>query len=134
MRSSVTSRHTLHCDCPLLPLLGRAIVALTLPSVPLPAGKLFSAMHSADAERVIQYLFPLERLPAHTQELLKRPAGRKELSAWPQYAGRLQVGAASWHVLRRCVPYLVHAAEAGCWLHTGCCHVARVTVPRCCCP
>ncbi len=75
-------------------------------------------MHSADAERVIQYLFPLERLPAHTQELLKRPAGRKELSRWPQYAGRLQVGGAAGE-----------AAQVSCG--AGCC-CGRRRVYTCC--
>jgi len=32
-----------------------------------PAGQLFNAMRSADAGRLIQYQFPTERLPAHTQ-------------------------------------------------------------------
>lgn len=31
------------------------------------AGKLFNAMHSADADQLIKYIFPVERLPAHTQ-------------------------------------------------------------------
>uniref|UniRef100_A0A7S2VW20 Uncharacterized protein n=1 Tax=Chlamydomonas chlamydogama TaxID=225041 RepID=A0A7S2VW20_9CHLO len=54
-----------------------------------PQGKLFHAMHSADADKLIQYIFPVERLPAHTQELLKTFAGRRELERWPQYAGHL---------------------------------------------
>ena len=65
------------------------------------AGKLFAAMERADADRLVQYIFPPERLPAHTQELLKDAAGRKLLDTWPQYrhhirqdgAGRPQVGA-----------------------------------------
>lgn len=32
-----------------------------------PSGKLFSAMRSADAEELIKFKFPLERLPTHTQ-------------------------------------------------------------------
>lgn len=64
------------------------------------AGKLFAAMASADADHLVQYIFPPERLPAHTQELLKDAVGRRLLDSWPQYrhrvrqdgAGRPQVG------------------------------------------
>lgn len=31
------------------------------------AGKLFAAMHRADSESLIRYIFPVERLPGHTQ-------------------------------------------------------------------
>jgi hypothetical protein len=31
------------------------------------AGVLFNAMHSSDADKLIEFLFPPERLPAHTQ-------------------------------------------------------------------
>jgi hypothetical protein len=41
-----------------------------------PQGKLFRAMHSADADDLIKFLFPLERLPTHTQLLLASDAGR----------------------------------------------------------
>ncbi len=30
-------------------------------------GKLFAAMHRADAEGLIRFIFPVERLPGHTQ-------------------------------------------------------------------
>ena len=33
----------------------------------LVAGKLFAAMHSVDADGLIQFVFPAERLPSHTQ-------------------------------------------------------------------
>ena len=32
-----------------------------------PQGALFGAMHAADADRLIHFLFPPERLPEHTQ-------------------------------------------------------------------
>ncbi|BDA48624.1 hypothetical protein COCOBI_12-3050 [Coccomyxa sp. Obi] len=54
-----------------------------------PTGKLFRAMHSADADGLIKFMFPLERLPTHTQLLLASEAGRKELERWPQYRGRI---------------------------------------------
>ena len=41
-----------------------------------PSGKLMRAMHSADADGLISFLFPLERLPTHTQLLLASDAGR----------------------------------------------------------
>lgn len=41
-----------------------------------PNGKLFRAMHSADADGLIKFIFPLERLPTHTQLLLASEAGR----------------------------------------------------------
>lgn len=56
-----------------------------------PDGPLFTALHAADADAIIQFLFPPERLPAHTQELLRVPAGLRELNGWPQYKGRLRL-------------------------------------------
>lgn len=50
-------------------------------------------MASADVDRLLQYIFPTERLPAHTQELLKTPVGRRQLELWPQYAGRIHMDA-----------------------------------------
>ena len=41
-----------------------------------PHGKLFKAMHSADADGLIRFMFPLERLPTHTQVLLALEGGR----------------------------------------------------------
>ena len=41
-----------------------------------PSGKLFRAMHSADADGLIKFVFPLERLPTHTQLLLTSDASR----------------------------------------------------------
>lgn len=32
-----------------------------------PAGKLFAAMHAVDADALVRYHFPTERLPTHTQ-------------------------------------------------------------------
>ncbi|GIL77653.1 hypothetical protein Vretifemale_7145 [Volvox reticuliferus] len=57
-----------------------------------PGGKLFAAMAQADSDRLVEYIFPTERLPAHTQELLKEPQGYgiKLLSTWPQYRGRIR--------------------------------------------
>ncbi|KAK9831540.1 hypothetical protein WJX81_007383 [Elliptochloris bilobata] len=72
----------------------RALVALVAPE-----GKLFGAMQSADSDAIIQFSFPLERLPTHTQLLLASEAGRAELERWPQYRGRLLVdGAGRAHV------------------------------------
>ena len=45
-----------------------------------PGGKLFTAMHSADADNLIEFGFPLERLPTHTQLLLAMDAGRWALA------------------------------------------------------
>ena len=39
-----------------------------------PAGKLFAAMHSVDADGLIQFVFPAERLPSHTQVPSAHPA------------------------------------------------------------
>ncbi|GAX78724.1 hypothetical protein CEUSTIGMA_g6162.t1 [Chlamydomonas eustigma] len=50
-----------------------------------PQGKLFAAMHRADAESLIRYIFPVEQLPGHTQALLASATGRKQLESWPQY-------------------------------------------------
>lgn len=50
-----------------------------------PSGPLFAAMSVADADGSIRFMFPRERLPAHTQMMLASPAGRKELELWPQY-------------------------------------------------
>lgn len=79
-----------------------------------PTGKLYREMLRADADELIQYVFPVERLPTHTQVgtvgqhftftrcardatprqmLLSLPAGRTHLGKWPQYAGRIVVDA-----------------------------------------
>lgn len=50
-------------------------------------------MASADQDRLLQYIFPTERLPAHTQELLRSPMGRRRLEMWPQYSGRIHMDA-----------------------------------------
>ncbi|GLI62983.1 hypothetical protein VaNZ11_005840 [Volvox africanus] len=65
----------------------RALVNLLAPD-----GKLFAAMAQADSDRLVEYIFPTERLPAHTQELLKEPQGYgiKLLGTWPQYRGRIR--------------------------------------------
>lgn len=47
------------------------------------AGKLFAAMHAVDADALVKYHFPTERLPTYTQAsrlpcgigLLQRPSG-----------------------------------------------------------
>ena len=41
-----------------------------------PQGLLFKAMLSADAESLINFIFPLERLPTRTQLLLRSAPGR----------------------------------------------------------
>ena len=41
-----------------------------------PQGLLFKAMLSADAEGLISFMFPLERLPTRTQLLLRSAPGR----------------------------------------------------------
>lgn len=41
-----------------------------------PKGVLFKAMLSADAEGLINFIFPLERLPIRTQLLLRSVPGR----------------------------------------------------------
>lgn len=46
-----------------------------------PQGLLFRAMLSADAEGLINFMFPLERLPTRTQLLLRSELGRSG-SSW----------------------------------------------------
>lgn len=41
-----------------------------------PGGRLFSAMFSADMDSLVKFIFPLERLPTHTQLLLSSESGR----------------------------------------------------------
>ena len=41
-----------------------------------PQGRLVSALHSADADALIMFKFPPERLPSHTQMLLGNDLGR----------------------------------------------------------
>ncbi|PNW82237.1 hypothetical protein CHLRE_06g278126v5 [Chlamydomonas reinhardtii] len=71
---------------------GRDADARALVDLLAPDGKLFAAMAQADNDRLVQYIFPTERLPAHTQELLKEPGGlgRRLLDSWPQYRGRIR--------------------------------------------
>ncbi|GLC41058.1 hypothetical protein PLESTB_000948000 [Pleodorina starrii] len=71
---------------------GRDADARALVDLLAPDGKLFAAMAQADSDHLVQYIFPTERLPAHTQELLKEPngLGRRLLDTWPQYRGRLR--------------------------------------------
>ncbi|KAG2445175.1 hypothetical protein HYH02_008643 [Chlamydomonas schloesseri] len=71
---------------------GRDADARALVDLLAPDGKLFAAMAQADNDRLVQYIFPTERLPAHTQELLKEPGGlgRRLLDTWPQYRGRIR--------------------------------------------
>jgi hypothetical protein len=38
-------------------------------ALPFVAGPLFAALHAADGDQLIQFRFPPERLPAHTQVL-----------------------------------------------------------------
>jgi hypothetical protein len=81
---------------------GRDADAKALKDLLAPTGALFLAMEAADKDKRIQFIFPIERLPAHTQELLKTPAGRKALERWPQYAGRIiEIGACD-HASRHC--------------------------------
>ncbi|EFJ53110.1 hypothetical protein VOLCADRAFT_127384 [Volvox carteri f. nagariensis] len=71
---------------------GRDADARALVDLLAPDGKLFAAMAQADSDDLVQYIFPTERLPAHTQELLKEPQGYglRLLDAWPQYRGRIR--------------------------------------------
>ena len=70
-----------------------------------PHGRLMHAIQSADADQLIQFNFPLERLPSHTQMLLASDTGRcgtaacmvpqlllalPQASAWQQAADRQQ--------------------------------------------
>ncbi|KAK9814998.1 hypothetical protein WJX73_004353 [Symbiochloris irregularis] len=57
-----------------------------------PSSRLMLAVQSADADALIKFNFPPERLPTHTQLLLALDAGRKELATWPQYARHIVVG------------------------------------------
>ena len=41
-----------------------------------PHGRLMQAIQAADADALIQFKFPLERLPSYTQVLLSSEAGR----------------------------------------------------------
>ncbi|CAK0739108.1 hypothetical protein CVIRNUC_001137 [Coccomyxa viridis] len=54
-----------------------------------PSGALFKALLSADADGLINFIFPLERLPIRTQLLLRSAPGRAEMERWPQYKGRI---------------------------------------------
>ncbi|KAJ9510102.1 hypothetical protein QJQ45_015584 [Haematococcus lacustris] len=68
---------------------GRADDARALLQLLSPRGRLLTCMFSADAEQLIKFMFPVERLPPHTQVLLSSPAGRQLLASWPQYAGHI---------------------------------------------
>jgi len=48
-----------------------------------PHGLLFKAMLSADAEGLINFMFPLERLPTRTQILLRSGPGRSQSGLSP---------------------------------------------------
>ncbi|KAF6262749.1 hypothetical protein COO60DRAFT_1699160 [Scenedesmus sp. NREL 46B-D3] len=90
---------------------GRDADATALIQLLAPTGPLLVALHGADGESIIQFMFPPERLPAHTQ--VRLPAGCDasstavhagncsgavalacrpvELDGWPQYHGRLRL-------------------------------------------
>ncbi|GBF95518.1 hypothetical protein Rsub_07868 [Raphidocelis subcapitata] len=72
---------------------GRDADGAALSRLLAPGGALLRAVRAADAGRLIHFLFPPERLPAHTQELLQTAGGRAELERWPQYRGRLRAEA-----------------------------------------
>ena len=79
---------------------GRDADARALARLLAPRGALFGAVRAADADRLIHFQVPPERLPAHTQERLLSPGGRAELERWPQYRGRLRPDAAGrWQVV-----------------------------------
>ena len=52
----------------------KALVALFAPQ-----GKLFQAIQVADADRLIHFEFPINRLPTHTQQLMCLESGRQGL-------------------------------------------------------
>mmetsp|Transcript_41324 Transcript_41324/g.105667 ORF Transcript_41324/g.105667 Transcript_41324/m.105667 type:complete len:767 (+) Transcript_41324:319-2619(+) len=62
-----------------------------------PKGKLLSAMQSADADHIIRFILPPERLPPRTQVLLSSEEGVKELQQWPQYANSIVMDPKSEH-------------------------------------
>lgn len=41
-----------------------------------PTGKLFQAVQAADADSLIKFEFPINRLPTHTQQLMCLDSGR----------------------------------------------------------
>lgn len=68
-------------------------------------------MHSVDADGLIKFVFPAERLPSHTQMLLATEAGRAQLGTWPQYSRSIVLGRGSpqpqvhLDVFRRAIEY-----------------------------
>lgn len=58
-----------HAPCPLpnAPQPGREDDSRALVALLSPHGKLLGAMFNADADQLIKFIFPLERLPVHTQ-------------------------------------------------------------------
>jgi hypothetical protein len=47
------------------------------------AGPLFAALHSADGDSIIQFMFPPERLPAHTQVRLQDNSSSSSMAVMP---------------------------------------------------
>jgi hypothetical protein len=56
-------------------------------SGPKSAGKLFAAMHAVDADALVRYHFPTERLPTHTQ--VRRSRAARTAQSDVQEAGAL---------------------------------------------
>lgn len=52
-----------------------------------PESSFMRAMRAADADRLVQFAFPLERLPERTQRMLQTESGAAALNRAPPYAG-----------------------------------------------
>ena len=62
--------------CTLLPQGGVDSDVKALVGLLSPASRLMQAVHSADADTLIKFMFPPERLPTHTQLMLVAESGR----------------------------------------------------------
>lgn len=56
-----------------------------------PGSRLMQAVHSADADGIIKFMFPPERLPTHTQLLLAVDTGRWALQMHALLASHARV-------------------------------------------
>ena len=55
-----------------------------------PEGPLMKAIFSADSNNLVQFAFPLERLPSKTQRMLQTQQGAMELNRNPLYRGKIK--------------------------------------------
>lgn len=55
-----------------------------------PDGPLMKAIFSADSNNLVQFAFPLERLPSKTQRMLQTQQGAMELNRNPLYRGKIK--------------------------------------------